>query len=178
MELTPEEKHRIYLEEKARVEAQARVQAERQAVDKAAGLAAKQAREQRRLRIWGPIIVGILILFIWSISTSDPSRQSPSSSPPSSSSESNKPSSPSCDLPAAEKIVDRAFASGLLTEVRKLQIYVGPAWHELPLHAKENLDTMVQCVAMKGGDGRIMLSYHDGRTGKQIATSTYKFKME
>ena len=89
MELTPEEKRKIYEEERTRIEAQEKIKRELQAEETAKKEAQqriqneKKAKTRRQNRIGcsiglGIISIGILALIIWALSTSDDSSSSPS----------------------------------------------------------------------------------------------------
>jgi hypothetical protein len=65
MELTPDEKQRIYLEEKARLEGRKRAEAELATRQKNAEQEAKRVRSHRRTRNWGIAGIVLIILSIW-----------------------------------------------------------------------------------------------------------------
>lgn len=76
-------------------------------------------------------------------------------------------------------MVAEAERLGVIYDMKKLDIYVTSTWSQLPIDVKQNLDAAVQCVLMQGKSGRIVgVRYKDAQTGKVVATSDYKLRIE
>jgi hypothetical protein len=89
-----------------------------------------------------------------------------------------------CDAAAAERLVQQALNGGILHRVDGkpdiAQVYVLAPWMQLTIDEKRSLDAMLKCTVTHGAPNeRTIVVYHDGHTGKELATSTaHAFTME
>lgn len=98
----------------------------------------------------------------------------------------SKPSStmPRCDADAAKEVVQQALNGGILHRVEGKpevsRVYILEPWYHLTIDDKKLLDNVVQCMVTNGApNGKTIVVYHDGRTGKELATSNrFGFEME
>lgn len=89
-----------------------------------------------------------------------------------------------CDTVAMKRLVQQALDGGILHRVdgkpEVSRVYVLEPWTRLTIDEKKGLDAMLKCTVTQGtpNDGTIVV-YHDGRTGKELATSNrYGFTVE
>jgi predicted nucleic acid-binding Zn ribbon protein len=108
----------------------------------------------------GLFIVGVVLLFVGGLFVKP--------QPPS-------PHAPqfTCNLTEQQALIAQAQQWEALYDIKGRKIYVTERWMRWPLNDKMSLDDALQCVAT-GGVGRMPLSYHDYRTGQQLATSFQK----
>ena len=196
MDLTPEDKHRIYLEEKARLEAQEQIKTElaQKKIDAEARTRKQRADEEREkasnrhLGYSVMAIIFIAVVFIAYYRSYDPlekrvldrkldkvARDNASLAKPS------VPSSPKTNNAAFEACRNKLIQAQKLDLLYDLkfegpspQIFVGPTWYTLPLDAKEGFHDTVQCFVNAGGGGvNVSTQYRDWRTGKIVAEVAY-----
>lgn len=89
-----------------------------------------------------------------------------------------------CDTVAMKRLVQQALDNGILHRVdgkpEVSRVYVLEPWTRLTIDEKKGLDAMLKCTVTQGtpNDGTIVV-YHDGKTGKELATSNrYGFTVE
>lgn len=91
---------------------------------------------------------------------------------------------PRCDATTAKQVVQKALDGGILHRVEGKpevsRVYTLEPWHHLTIDDKRALDNVVRCTLTNGtSDARTIVVYHDGRTGKELATSNqYGFDMK
>lgn len=89
-----------------------------------------------------------------------------------------------CDTITATRLVQQALDGGILHRVdgkpAVSRVYVLEPWQHLTVDEKRGLDTMLKCTVTHGApNDRTIVVYHDGHTGKEVATSNaYGFTME
>lgn len=89
-----------------------------------------------------------------------------------------------CDANKAKQVVQKAIDSGILHRLDGKpdvsRVYILEPWHHLNIDDKKILDSVIQCTVTNGiSESGTIVVYHDGRTGKELATSNrYGFEME
>lgn len=91
---------------------------------------------------------------------------------------------PRCDADKASQLVQRAVDSGVFHRIEGTSefshVYILEPWRQLTIDDKKLLDNVVQCtVTNGGGKGPAIVVYHDGHSGKELATSNrFGFTMD
>lgn len=118
----------------------------------------------------GPLLFGLIVVIILASMMDQTNKRSPaglSNSP-------NAVHGPSCNATGADQLIAKA-GSALIHRIDRRgsipHIYVTPGWHELTIDEKRAFDGVLQCSLTRGAGDPIILSYHDYRTGKEIAES-------
>ena len=158
-ELSPEEKQRIYLEEKARLEARQQVRA---------------SKVKNTLK-GCLVLVGIIFVFIIVLRLFVSSKN-----PPAPSAEGDDKSQkeatvkPLCDPSKAAELIRRTIEEGIIYKIDSgpglyPRLYVTENWYALPMDQKQALDGILYCWGSAEGGREILVKYYDYRTEKKIA---------
>lgn len=89
-----------------------------------------------------------------------------------------------CDATTAERLVQQAITGGILhrveTQTPVSRVYILTPWTHLTIDEKRGLDGMLKCTVTHGTpNDQTIVVYHDGHTGKEVATSNaYGFTVE
>lgn len=88
---------------------------------------------------------------------------------------------PRCNPTGADKIIASA-GSAIIHRIDRRSstplIYVKAAWHDLTFDEKQTFDGILQCSLTRGIGESLIISYHDYKTGKEIAESNrYGFRI-
>lgn len=157
--LSPEDRQRIYQEEKARLEAQEDL---------------KHEQKGKRRRTFFRIVlltIGLLVT-IAALSPKTPSF------PPSSKEKAEAKKTTAARLKECTKQLEEATKIGVVYKLggkgARPQVIVGSAWFSLPIDAKEAFHEVVQCYAVKGTGGAITsLEYRHWQTGNVVGETSY-----
>ena len=164
-ELSPEEKRRIYLEEKARLEAQEQLKQEQE-----------ELKKELNVRKRNRTLSGCLMLFalLWLIGYLTPSNTpSPTSAPSSAKVSKENGANPKgskgskaadAKFNACKKKLEQARSLDVLYDFKmkgaRPQVFVGPTWFSMPVDAKEGFHETVQCYVTAGeGGANTLLEY-------------------
>lgn len=96
----------------------------------------------------------------------------------------NAVSGPRCDAKKAAEIIGKLISGGILLKVQPgttvSHVYVLEPWRAMTIDDKHTIDNAIQCYLTDGASrGDSIAVYHDGRSGKELATSDrYGFRME
>ena len=199
-DLTPEERRRIYLEEKARLEAQEHLREETQVKERQnkARAESERAKDRKRGYLVMLTILGVIGAIVM-ISSRDDTTSSKSDSSPgtsNSSSQIKKPTSPSpAGVPASEKKANAKLtveANQRFEECREKlkkaqqlevlynlelkrampKVVVGPTFYSIPIDAKQGFADTVNCFLMTGEPNYIDFDLSDWQSGKRVARYT------
>lgn len=91
---------------------------------------------------------------------------------------------PQCDADKALQLVQKAIDGGILHRLQGKpevsRVYVLEPWSHLTIDEKKALDVILKCAATDAAlNTQTIMVYHDGRTGKELATSSqYGFTMK
>jgi hypothetical protein len=206
-DLTPEERRRIYLDEKARLEAQEQLREETQVKEcqNKARAESERAKDRQRgylvmLSILG-VIGAIVMIFSRHNTTSSKSDSAPGTS--NSSSQTNNPNPPSpAEVPESEKKANAKLVIEAnkrfeechekLKKAQQLEalsdlewkrampkVVVGPTFYSIPIDAKQGFADTVNCFLMTGKSNYIDFDLLDWQTGKRVARySLGRLKMD
>lgn len=89
-----------------------------------------------------------------------------------------------CDVTTAERLVQQAITGGILHRIESQtpvsRVYILAPWTRLTIDEKRGLDGMLKCTVTHGTpNDQTIVVYHDGHTGKELATSNaYGFTVE
>lgn len=122
---------------------------------------------KRKQSYLGPLLLTFAIVSIFAMfyGQEDPSKRTP------------KPTLASrCDTVTMTRLVQQALDGGILHRVdgkpEVSRVYVLEPWTRLTIDEKKGLDAMLKCTVTQGApNDRTIVVYHDGRTGKELATS-------
>lgn len=169
MELTPEERQRIYLEEKARLEAREQLLQE----------ATQKPKKSSRLFLWILGMICFPILFAKLIAS--PTQTKLSAKTP-------------AQLEAEAKAVQNSYnaCNAKLQKAKELemlydigghgariQVFVGPTYFTVPIDAKKGFVEVVNCVMVKGTGGGVPFELIHWQTGKRVANwNGYRLDIE
>ena len=89
---------------------------------------------------------------------------------------------PRCDAKAADALMGKLISAGVLhrleTNREVPRIYILEEWYRLTIDEKHVLDNAIQCQLTRGIGTPKLYIYHDGRNGKEVATSDqYGFRI-
>lgn len=88
---------------------------------------------------------------------------------------------PRCNAAEADQLIAKAGSALIHRSDRQSSIphiYVTPAWQDLTFDEKQAFDGILQCSMTRGIGEALITSYHDYKTGKEIAESTrFGFRM-
>ena len=136
-------------------------------------------RGRKKQSYLGPLLLVFAIVSIFAMfyETEDPARKNTHA-------DALRTSSPRCDAQKAGTLVRQFTESGVLHRIETNRsvprIYVLEPWFRLTIDDKKVIDNALQCDLTNGGaNGPTLAAYHDGRNGKELATSDkYGFRME
>ena len=206
-DLTPEERRRIYLEEKARLEAQEQLREETQIKErqKKARAESERAKDRKRGYLVMLSILGVIGAIVMISSRDDPTSPKSNSSPgtPNSSSQTTRPTPPSpAEVLESEKKANAKLAIEAnkrfeecrekLKKAQQLEVLydlewkrampkvvVGPTFYSIPIDAKQGFADTVNCFLMTGKSNYIDFDLLDWQTGKLVARySLGRLKMD
>ncbi len=133
----------------------------------------RQARKRPVVRRELLLVLGIVIVFAMFYGREEPGKEKP------------KPTMANyCATVNTKQLIQQALDNGILHRVDGKpdvsRVYVLEPWTRLTIDEKKGPDVMLKCTVTQGtpNDGTIVV-YHDGRTGKELATSNrYGFTVE
>lgn len=122
---------------------------------------------KRKQSYLGPLLLtlAILVVFATFYGQEDPSKRKPKAT-----------TANSCAAVNTTQLVQQALDGGILYRVdgkpEVSRVYVLEPWTRLTIDEKKGLDVMLKCAVTQGAPtDRTIVVYHDGRTGKELATS-------
>lgn len=130
---------------------------------------------KRKQSYLGPLLLTLAIVFIFAMfyGQEDPAMRT------------SKPATSNyCAALNTTQLVQQALNGGILHRVdgkaEVSRVYVLEPWARLTIDEKKGLDVMLKCAVTNGSPtDRTIVVYHDGRTGKELATSNrYGFTVE
>jgi hypothetical protein len=158
MELSPEERQRTYLEEKARAETRQPLQQELSIKPKKSG----------RLGFWLIAIFGLILLGSLLEYKDKPPPAQKISAQIESEAEATKAPHDTCNAK-----LQRAKELGMLYDVgireAGIQVLVGPTYFTVLIDEKKEFAEVVNCVLLKGAGGGIAFDLVHWQTGKRVA---------
>jgi len=158
MELSPEERQRIYPEQKTRTETRQRLQQELSIKPKKSG----------RLRWWLIAIFGLILLGSLLEYKDKPPPAQKISAQIESEAEATKAPHDACNAK-----LQRAKELGMLYDVgireAGIQVLVGPTYFTVPIDEKKEFAEVVNCVLLNGAGGGIAFDLVHWQTGKRVA---------
>lgn len=160
MDLTPEERQRIYLEEKARVESRQRLLEEAFPEPK---------KKSGRLKWW---LLGFLGLVIVGAILAQPNQPPPVAKTPAQVEADAKATK--ATLKACEKKLEKAKELDMLYDLgargAHIKVLVGPTYFNVPIDVKQGFAEAVNCVVMRGSGGGVSFDLIHWQTGKRVAS--------
>lgn len=116
-----------------------------------------------RRELW--LVLGLMAVFALFYGRDDPGKRPPENALAS-----------RCDTVTMTRLVQQALDGGILHRVdgkpEVSRVYVLEPWTRLTIDEKKGLDAMLKCTVTQGApNDRTIVVYHDGRTGKELATS-------
>lgn len=169
MELSPEERERIYLEEKARLEAREQLQQER-----------KEPKKANRLGLKWAIVIVFGALIISSIIQEKDKPKLASKTPAQLFEEvkATKKQSDSCNA-KLKKAKESDMLYDIVIRGAIVKVLVGPTYFLVPIDAKQGFATVVNCSILEGKDGGIPFDLFHWQTGKRVASwNGYRLDVE
>jgi len=163
MDLSPEERQRIYLEEKTRLEARQQLQEERMP---------KKSKRFKWRWLFLIIIGGIILAAILD-------KQPPQS--PEQVAAQAKATKQQFDICKAklEKAKELELLYDMGAKGASIKVLVGPTYFTVPIDAKEGFAETVNCFLMNGAGGGIPFDLIHWQTGKRVASwNGYKLSIE
>ena len=158
MELSPEERQRIYPEQKTRTGTRQRLQQELSIKPKKSG----------RLRWWLIAIFGLILLGSLLEYKDKPPPAQKISAQIESEAEATKAPHDTCNAK-----LQRAKELGMLYDVgireAGIQVLVGPTYFTVPIDEKKEFAEVVNCVLLKGAGGGIAFDLVHWQTGTRVA---------
>lgn len=125
----------------------------------------QRTQKRRAIRRELLLVLGIVVVFAMFYGAEDPATKKPSPSLAS-----------RCDTASMTRLVQQALDGGILHRIdgkpEVSRVYVLDQWARLTIDEKKALDAIVKCTVTHGAPtDRTIVVYHDGRTGKEVATS-------
>ena len=169
MELTPEERQRIYLEEKARLEAREQLLQE----------TTQKPKKSSRLLLW---ILGAFFFSIVVANLAENQTKTKLSA--------KTPAQLDAEAKAVQKSYDACNAKlqkakelDMLYDIvgrgARIQVLVGPTEFTVPIDAKKGFVEVVNCVMVKGTGGGVPFELIHWQTGKRVASwNGYRLDIE
>jgi hypothetical protein len=169
MELSPEERQRIYLEEKARLEARQQLLQE--------GAKPKKAR---RFKFWWLLLLFFGLIILASI-LDERSKPKPATQSPEQVAAEAKATNQQFEDCKAK--LEKAKELDLLYDIgargASVHVLVGPTYFTVPIDAKQGFAATVNCVLMKGTGGGMPFDLIHWQTGKKVASwNGYKLNVD
>lgn len=159
MELSPEERQRIYLEKKAKAETRQQLQQEPLIKPNKSG----------RLRWWLITIFGLILLGSLLENKDKPPPAQKTSAQIESEAKATKATYDACNAKLQKaKELDMLYDVGV--RGAGIQVLVGPTYFTVPIDEKKGFAEVVNCVLLKGAGGGIAFDLVHWRTGKQVAS--------
>lgn len=157
MELSPEERQRIYLEEKTRLEAREQLQA-----------AQSPKKKSGRVKWLLLILLGLMIL-----PTILDYKNKPTPSPKTAATKETDAKTAQAQYDACNVKLQKAKELDMLYDIggkaASIQVFVGPTYFTVPIDAKKGFAEVVNCVLVKGtGEGMPFDLIH-WQSGKRVA---------
>lgn len=130
---------------------------------------------KRKQSYLGPLLLTFAIVAVFAMfyGQEDPAKRASKATPVN-----------TCATIKFQHIVQQALDGGILHRVEGKpevsRVYVLEPWARLTIDEKKGLDAMLKCTVTQGAPtDRTIVVYHDGRTGKELATSNrYGFTVE
>ena len=158
MELSPEERQRIYPEQKTRTETRQRLQQELSIKPKKSG----------RLRWWLIAIFGLILLGSLLEYKDKPPPAQKISAHIESEAEATKAPHDACNAKLQRaKELDMLYDVGV--REAGIQVLVGPTYFTVPIDEKNGFAEVVNCVLLNGAGGGIAFDLVHWQTGKRVA---------
>lgn len=157
MGLTPEERRRIYLEEKARLEARQQLQADQ-----------SPKKKSGRLKWLLLVLFGLLIL-----ATILDDKNRPTSNPKTAVQKEAEAKAAQTQYDTCNVKLAKAKELNMLYDIggkaASIQVFVGPTYFTVPIDAKKGFTEVVNCVLVKGSGGGVPFDLIHWQTGKRVA---------
>ncbi len=157
MELTPQERQRIYLEEKARLEARQQLQADQ-----------SPKKKSGRLKWLLLILFGLMIL-----ATILDDKNKPTPTPKTAAQQATEAKAAQAQHDACNVKFQKAKEVEMLYDMggkgASIQVFVGPTYFTVPIDAKKGFAEVVNCVLVKGSGGGVPFELIHWQTGKRVA---------
>lgn len=157
MELTPEERQRIYLEEKTRLEAREQLQA-------------PQSPKKKSGRLKWLLLILFGLMFLATI-LDDKNRPTPS--PKTAAQQETEAKAAQTQYEACNVKLQKAKELDMLYDIggkgASIQVFVGPTYFTVPIDAKKGFVEVVNCVLVKGSGGGVPFDLIHWQTGKRVA---------
>lgn len=134
---------------------------------------------QKRQSYLGPLVLAFFVIAALGMFLDQPLRQTSDALKASP----NFVAGPRCDAKAADGLMGKFISAGVLHKLetgREVpRIYVLEEWYRLTIDEKRALDNAIQCQLTRGIGTPKLFVYHDGRNGKEVATSDqYGFRLD
>ncbi len=162
MELSPEERKRIYLEEKARLE-------EREQLKK------PHTTKKRSRFKWVFLVLFAFVFVMAMLETGQKRAPVPKSE--------EEVQAEKARYANCEQKLKKAQELDMLYEIKakgaSIRVLVGPTFFSVPIDAKQGFAEVVNCVLLSGGSGGIPFDFVHWQTGKRVATwNGYRIDMD
>ena len=159
MELSPEERQRIYPEQKTRTETRQRLQQELSIKPKKSG----------RLGFWLIAIFGLILLGSLLEYKDKPPPAQKTSAQIESEAEATKAPHDACNA-KLQKAKELDMLSDVGVRGASIQVLVGPTYFTVSIDEKKEFAEVVNCVLLKGAGGGIAFDLVHWQTGKRVAS--------
>ena len=159
MKLSPEERQRIYLQEKASAEARQQVQQE----------PSNKPKKSGRRRWWLPVIFGLILLASLFEYKFKPPPEQKTSAEIESEAKAAKATYDACNA-KLQKAKELDMLSDVGVRGASIQVLVGPTYFTVPIDEKKGFAEVVNCVLVKGTGGEMSFDLIHWQTGKRVAS--------
>ena len=157
MKLSPEERQRIYLEEKTRLEAREHLQT-----------AQSPRKKSGRLKWLLLVLFGLMIL-----ATFLDDKNKPTPSPKTAAQQETETKAAQVKYDVCNVKLQKAKEIEMLYDISEkaagIQVLVGPTYFDVPIETQKGFVEAVNCVLVKGSGGGVSFDLIHWQTGKRVA---------
>jgi|CXWL01.1.fsa_nt_gi hypothetical protein len=162
MELTPEERQRIYQEEKSRLEGRQEQKL----------TPPSKKRRWWKLAFWAFFLFVAVMAILEAGQKPEPTAMSPEQV------EAQKARYAGC-TEKLKKAQELDMIHDMQSKGASFKVLVGPTFFTVPIDAKQGFGEVVNCVILKGGSGGISYDFVHWQTGKRVGSwNGYKVEMD